>query len=277
MRSLFIVLLVLPFIQETSFAKPDTLWHYQGVTGVNASQVSFNNWTQGGENSIAWTFYTYLGASYVDSTWILKNSLKLAYGRSKIGSANYRTNDNEFYYETVLAYRLGWAVDPFFSNSIRSSVATGFDYKNDQAVQVSDFFDPGYVTQSLGFTFNKEKAITTRLGLGLQEVFTNKYRSYTDDKSTEKVEAFKLDTGLESVTDVRANLDDNLLYQAKLRLFTRFTSLDVWDVRWDNNITAKVTKYLNVNFNVLVVYEKSQSPKTQLKEALQMGIAYSLF
>lgn len=277
MKFLFTILVVAFLLPLSGFAKTDTLWHYQGVVGVNASQVSFNNWTQGGENSISWTFFTNLSANYADSNWILKNNMKLAYGRSKIGSANYRTNDNELYLETVLAYKLGWAVDPFFSNSIRSSVTTGFDYKDDQAVQVSDFFDPGYVTQSLGFTFNKEKAITTRLGLGLQEVFTNKYRSYTDDKATEKVEAFKLDTGLESVTDVKANLDDNLLYQAKLRLFTRFTSLDVWDVRWDNTITAKITKYLNVNFNVLVVYEKSQSPKTQLKEALQMGIAYSLF
>jgi len=32
-----------------------------------------------------------------------------------------------------------------------------------------------------------------------------------------------------------------------------------------------------VNFGVLVLYEKDQSPKTQVKEALQVGFTYNLF
>jgi hypothetical protein len=61
------------------------------------------------------------------------------------------------------------------------------------------------------------------------------------------------------------------------RLFTRFNTLDVWAVRWDNTLTAKITRYVNVNLNVLLVYEKAQSAKTQFKEGLQLGFAYSIF
>jgi hypothetical protein len=38
-----------------------------------------------------------------------------------------------------------------------------------------------------------------------------------------------------------------------------------------------VTKLINVNLNILVVYDVDQSLKTQLKEALQLGITYTLF
>jgi hypothetical protein len=53
--------------------------------------------------------------------------------------------------------------------------------------------------------------------------------------------------------------------------------LSVWDVRWDNLITAKVNDYVSVNLNVLVIYDVNESLKTQIKEALQLGISYTLF
>ncbi len=54
-------------------------------------------------------------------------------------------------------------------------------------------------------------------------------------------------------------------------------NLDVWDVRWDNLFVAQVTKLINVNLNVLLVYDADQTLKTQIKEALQIGITYNLF
>ena len=143
---------------------------------------------------------------------------------------------------------------------------------------IADFFDPGYITQSLGFTYDKDKVFKSRLGIAIQETFTNKLRQYTDDAGTkDEIEAFKLETGIESVTDLNLPVDENLLYTSKLRLFTGFDRLDVWDVRWDNQVTAKINSWLNVNFNFIAVYERSQSVKTQIKEALQIGVAFNLF
>jgi hypothetical protein len=273
----YLFLIVVVVFTFTSYGA-DTLWNASGMVGVNASQVSFTNWSQGGENALTWTLYTKMSAVYSDGVWKLSNNLKVAYGRSKIGSAEYRTNDNEFYLENVLSNQHGWFVDPFFSNSVRSTISKGFDYTKSKTNSIADFFDPGYITQSLGFAYDKEKAFKTRLGIGLQETFTNKYRNYSDDpKTADKVEAFSLDAGVESVTNSELNFDDNLLFQSMLRLFTRFNSLDVWDVRWDNTLTAKITKYVNVNLSVLLVYEKAQSPKTQFKEGLQLGFTYSIF
>ena len=276
------IFLFFALLTATSFAQIDTTlqpgWNPSGVAGLNLSQIAFNNWSQGGENSISWTFFSNFGYDLSAIPWQFKNNLKLAYGRTKLGNADYRTNDNELYLESVLSYSLGWSVDPFFSNSVRTSVAPGFDYSVTPAMQIADFFDPGYVTQSLGMTYNKNKNFTTRLGLALQETFTSKYNQYSDDPATpNKIEKTKVETGIESVIDAKYALQDNLLFASQLTLFTRFKALDVWDVRWDNTITAVVNKYINVNLNVLVIYQKSQSPKTQIKEALQVGLTYTLF
>jgi len=179
--------------------------------------------------------------------------------------------------EDVASYNVGWAVSPFFSNSVRTQVTKGYDYKVEGSPNISDFFDPGYVTQTLGFTYDKYQNIITRLGIAFQEVFTNKFNQYSDDPDTpNKIEKFKFETGIESVTDINYALAENMIYGCKLRLFSRFESLDVWDVRWDNTITAKVNSWLNVNFTYLLVYEKAQTPLTQTKQTLQIGIVYTL-
>jgi hypothetical protein len=254
-----------------------TKWAYTGVTGLNINQIALSNWTQGGDNAIAWTLTGTFAADHKSSSWSFYNNLKLAYGRTKLGAADFRTNDNEFYLENVIAYNVGWKVDPYFSNTVRTSISEGFDYKVIPAVKIADFFDPGYITQSLGFTYHVDN-FNTRMGVALQETFTNVFRNYSDDpETTNEVESFKLETGFETVTAVDYQLDENLFLSSKLRLFTRFTDLDIWDVRFDNAITAKINKFLHVSLTFLAIYEKSQSPKTQLKQALQLGINYSLF
>lgn len=252
-------------------------WTYSGVFGLNISQVALENWTQGGDNAIAFTLAGNFGAKYIDSPWTFNNTLKLAFGRTKLGKDNFRTNDNEFFLESLLSYSFSWALDPYFSNTVRTVLSKGFDYKVSPAIQTSQFFDPGYVTQSFGFIYSKIPNITTRLGIALQETFTNKFPFYADNPETAEIEKFKFDTGIESVTEGSYKIEENVAYIGQLRLFSRFQELDVWDVRWDNLIIAQISKYFNVNFNVLVIYEKKQSPKTQLKEALQFGITYKLF
>ncbi len=282
MKIRYFFLIILFSITAKAQDKPDTLlntWIPQGVSGLNVSQIAFSDWSQGGDNSITYSIFGIFGLNYYTETWGLKNNLKLTYGQTKIGETDFKTNDNEFYLETIFSLKFGWAVDPYISNTVRTSLTAGYKYSGDTArTKIADFFDPGYITQSLGFTYDKDKVFKSRLGIAIQETFTNKLRQYTDDAGTkDEIEAFKLETGIESVTDLNLPVDENLLYTSKLRLFTGFDRLDVWDVRWDNQVTAKINSWLNVNFNFIAVYERSQSVKTQIKEALQIGVAFNLF
>ncbi len=279
MKNLLLIVL-LTLLNSLILPNQDSVshWKKEGVVGLNISQITLENWSQGGDDALSWTFYSNLGFNYSYDMWRILNKFKLSYGRTKLGTEEYRTNDNEIYLENVVSYNVGWAVDPYFSNTIRSSLSSGFNYKPVPAKQIADFFDPGYITQSMGFTFNKENNFTFRAGLGLQETFTNKFRNYSDDPETKaELEAFKFETGVETVAEGKYTFEENLALNSKLRMFSTFKDIDIWDVRWDNSLTAKVTKYVNVNLNILIIYEKKQTPKTQLKEALQLGIVYNLF
>lgn len=281
MKRLLNLFLILFTINSYTQDIPDTLlqkgWNMVGVVGLNLSQTSFSNWAQGGSNSLAFSAYTNLGAIYFNDPWKWKNRLNLMYGRTKIESEGYRTTDNDIYFESVASRSIGWAVDPYVAVTFRSALTKGFDYSVTPDTQIVDFFDPGYLTEAIGFTYDKDKIITTRLGLAFQQTFTNRFTKYTDDPETAEIETFKFDTGIESVTEVKYDFLENMTYYSFLRLFSRFTSLDVWDVRWDNIISAKINKYFNVNLAVTVVHEISQTRRTQLKEALQFGISYSIF
>ncbi len=269
-------------IPKTELASGDTStnygWSASGVVGLNLSQVAFSNWSQGGDNSIAFTIFGDFGFVYLSPDWKWDNYLKVSYGQNKLGDQEFRITDNELYFESVLSRDIGWAIKPFVANLVRTVISNGYEYNDTSKTQISSFFDPGYVTQTVGFMYDNNKNFKSRLGVGFQETFTNKFNGYSDDPDTpNEIEDFRFDTGIESVTDYEAVLDKNLKYVTKLRLFGRFEDLSWWDVRWDNTLTAKVTEYLNVNLNVLVVYEKLQTTKTQLKQALQLGFTYALF
>ena len=171
---------------------------------------------------------------------------------------------------------MGWSVDPFFSNNIRTPITTGYSYTQNTPVAIASFFDPAYVTQSFGFTYDRISVLKTRLGVASQETFVDQFRQYTNDTSKTRDKAFKLETGMEAVTNSEFTIAQNVKMQSSLRLFTRFESLDVWDIRWENVITGKVNSFLNMNFSYLLIYQKDQSLNTQMKEGLNVGIVYSI-
>ena len=276
---LIIAMFSITMAQDDADAKPDTTlyrWIPSLITTLNFSQIAFSNWTKGGENSISWSLGENFVLRYKTTDWSFKNDLSAAYGQSKVGTDDFKVTDNELYMETVGVRNIGWAVDPYVSNTIRTQVSTGYEYSDTSKTMVADFFDPGYVTQSIGFTYDQMENFQTRIGLAFQETITDKFTEYTDDPDTPEIENFEFETGIESVSDGQFTLDENLLLKTKLSLFSAFDRLDVWDVRWDNVITAKVNSWLNVNFTYLLVYQQDQSYKTQMKQALQVGITYTI-
>ncbi|MDO8550989.1 MAG: DUF3078 domain-containing protein [Ignavibacteria bacterium] len=280
MKKISITVSLFFLLSASLSAQQDTIifykWVPKVVAGLNLSQISLSNWTQGGEDAISWTFLSNGSLSYRTELWHFKNDLKLAYGRTKLGSANFRTTDNELYLESVISRDIGWVVDSYFSNTVRTALAAGFNYDTNPPTEIANFFDPGYLTQSLGFIYDKTPGFSTRLGFAVQEVITNEFTFYSDDTSTTEIEKIKVETGIESVTTAEYTVMENILLKSKLRLFSRFESFDVWDVRWDNTIAAQVNEYVNVSFVFLLIYEEAQIRKTQIKEALQLGITYTI-
>jgi len=281
MKKTILVLLVISM--TTLFAQnPDSTfnkWVPSLIASANLSQVAFDNWSKGGENSLAYSFGVDWAMKYRTKDWRFKNQLKGEWGQTKNGEEESKISANNIFNETVFTYKVGWLVEPYASNLIRTPITNGYDYKMIPKEQIVTFFDPGYITQSIGFAYDHSEIIQTRFGLAFEESFADKFAiKYTDDKeTTDEIEKFKFESGIESVTDVEYAVFENVVYKSKLRLFSAFDRLDTWDVSMDNVISAKVNSWLNVNFSYLVVHKVSESIYTQTQQALQVGIVYRLF
>ncbi len=276
-----ILILLLLFSVSSIFAQKEKVkqktWLPSGVAAFNLSQLALSNWSQGGDNSLAFSIIGNFGLKYYSNPWKFENSLKISFGKSKIGDQEFRIADNEIFMQNMLSYSVGWVVDPYISNIFRTVVTNGFDYGVSPALQTSAFFDPGYLQQGMGFTYQHIPGWNFRAGLGFKETFTSKFNSYADDPATTEIEKTKFETGLEFGVAGKTELQKNILFQTDLGLFSAFNALDVWDVRWDNTLTVKLSDLFNMNVNVLVIYDADQTLKTQIKEALQLGITYTLF
>ena len=263
--------------QDTSKV-PQYGWKHTLITSLALTQVAFTDWAQGGENALAYGL-ALQGKSVQDelqTNWT--TSYNFAFGQTRLGDQGIRKTDDKIDLETILAYKLGGNINPYAAASFKSQFARG--YKYDAAggsIAVSQFFDPAYLTQSVGAVYTPIPQIKTRLGLAVREVFASDFAAlYTDDLATTAVEKSRVDGGLESVTEVEWHLDENIVLTSKLELFSAFKTMDQVVVRNDNTIAAKVNKYISVNFNVQLINEPRVSPRTQFKEGIAIGFSYNL-
>lgn len=264
---------------QTEQKAPEYGWKNSMVAGLNLTQVSLNNWTQGGQNTIAWTFLLNGKFLYDQADYIWTNNLKLSYGQTKLGSADFEKSDDELFFESIYAHNVGWKVNPYAALTLKTQMSAGYKMIEGKRTKTSDLFDPGYLMQSAGFTYTSGEVFSTRLGIAIKESFTSNFSSYgyADDPKTVEIEKTRVQTGLESASDLKIVLMENVQFKSSLSLFTAFQTIDVWDVRWDNTITAKVNNYVNVSLNALVIHEIAQTRRTQLKETLALGLSYTLF
>ena len=268
--------------QEQAQKGPDTTkaqgWNMNLVSGLNLTQVAYKDWTQGGEDALAYSASIIGKAVHRTEQTEWSNLLKLAYGQSKLGTQAIRKTDDEIYFESLLIYLLGTHINPYGSFTLRTQFAPGYEYPTDTTrFQVSKFFDPAYMTQSVGIAWQPDPIFTTRLGAGVREVITSQYNQYADDHTTPlEIEKTRIQGGLESVSSLAWEFAENMLLTSRLELFAPFKTLDQIIVRSDNLIAMKVNKFVTANFNVVFVNDANVSTRTQIKETLSIGFSYTI-
>jgi hypothetical protein len=231
---------------------------------------------QGGENALSYTLW--LGGTSAQKMEMTEwsNSYKLAFGQTRLGSQGLRKTDDEIFFESLLIYKMGVYINPYVSATLRTQFAKGYVYPNNIETPVSKFFDPAYLTQSVGLAYKPIPEVTTRFGVALREVITSDYTGFADDPATTEIEKTKINGGMESVTDVNWNFAENMLFTSKLELFSPFKAIEKVIIRSDNTISAKVNKYVTTSLNVTLINDVNVSPYTQIKQVLAIGLSYTL-
>ena len=283
MKYVFPWLLIVCLFVTAASAQKDTAkygWTHTLISGLNLTQVSFTDWAQGGDNSLAYSLGVN-GSSINDqqeTNWA--TTYKFAFGQAELGGKGLRKTDDIIDLQSVFTYKVGQYINPFASFSFTSQFTTGYKYNNDSAnakTALSDFLDPAYLVEALGVGYQPVKQLKTRLGLALKETFTNNYNVYSDDPTTTSIEKLKVEGGVQWITEAEVPIDDNVLFKSKLDLFAPFKTFTTMTMRWDNSLTAKVSKYINVTLGLLAINDPGVTPRTQIKEGLSLGLTYSVF
>lgn len=251
-------------------------WKNQVVASLNLTQAQFDNWTQGGENTLAWQFNLNSSSVLDRERFNWTTTGKAAYGQAKIGDLEARKSADEIRIESVYLRKLGVYVNPYVSGLLQTQITKGYQYIEDERFPVSDFFDPGYITLSVGVGYEPVPYLKTRLGAATKTTITREYAiALTNDPDTDRIEKVDTEFGALSVTELRKPLSENILLTSKLDLFSNFESLKQVDVRWDTILSAKVSRYIDVSLNVELLYDSNISPKRQLKQLLALGLSYT--
>jgi hypothetical protein len=253
-------------------------WKVSAVVGAGLSQAAFSNWAQGGENSFAYTLNGLVNGTLYGERSRWSNTLSLRYGQAQIGDDDPKKTDDEIYFESIFVYRVWDPFHPYAAATLRTQFAPGYNYPdNSPRVRVSKFFDPAYLTQSVGVIYEPSAIFTSRLGVAAREVFTSEFPQYADDPETvTEIEKSRVDIGMEWVSTLNYEFLPNMVYVSRLELFAPFNAFDRVVARWDNVVSGKINDWFSVNLGVQVLNDVNVTPRTQVKQTLTLGISYQL-
>lgn len=260
--------------QEEKKEEPKYGWTKEAAAGLNLSQVMFDNWAQGGDNSTAWQ--TFLNLRFImdqpKTNW--RTTGKFRYGQSKLGDSDFKKSDDEIHIESIFQYKPGKNWNPYASVIALSQFAPAYDGDN---VKISDFLDPGYFTEAVGISYEPSKSFRSRVGAAAKQTVTRNFPRYSDDPETPDIEKLRNEIGAEWVTGVEKKITSSTIIGSKLELFSNLKGFDQIDVNWDNLITAEISKLFNFNFAFRLFYDRDISKKRQIKESFAIGLAYTFF
>ncbi len=280
---LLLALALLPVFSAAA-QDPDTLgrWNQSLAGTVNASQAAYSNWTQGGVNAIAVTAIVNGQATRQTLMWGQTHKLQLGYGVVKQDTLSLRKAEDMIRLETSLRYRgegFFRRFRPTVAVAFRSQFAAGYNYDKNPfkdgrtpPVQVSAFMAPATITQAVGLTYEPVNWFRQRVGLGgKQTVVAVPTLRTLYNMSEDKL--MRVEAGLESRTEVDADLAENIHLTSSLGLFAAFNRPDMPDVTWDNEIRMKVNSWLSTNLQVALLFDRDQSARAQIKEVLSLGVS----
>jgi len=96
--------------------------------GVNCSQVALKDWAQGGEEALNWTLNVNGNSVRETEKISWNNTYKFAFGQTRLGDQGVRKTDDKIDLETVLTYKLGTMINPYFGATFKSQFASGYPY-----------------------------------------------------------------------------------------------------------------------------------------------------
>lgn len=271
--------------QDAPVAANPSAWVRSATGTISGSQAGFQNWAEGGVNTLALSLGLNGTAARTAGIWSQKHTLRLTYGLVKQDTLDFRKAEDLIRLTSSLTYE-GEGTASLFKPTIafgaRTQFTEGSNFEKDPfnagttpPVKVSDFLSPGTFTESVGLSWEPADWFSQRLGVGAKQtvVLIDRLRTlYGVDPGN----SVRYEVGIEAFTDIDREVFNNVRYKSTLGLFAAFNTEDKPDMVWENLVTMKVNSWLQVNFEWVLLFDEDVSSDVQVKEVFSVGVLYNI-
>jgi hypothetical protein len=244
----------------------DSPWKLQGIAGGTYDQtVVSTDWSGTEKNSYDW--HAKLDATAdrdgPETEWV--STLKEEIGKSKVDDSAELKNADVIDFTSVYSYKLSLLVNPY--------AAMTFTTQNQVFLDPAAYVESGGV--SLQLVKNDRQNLKTRFGIAFRQNY------FTNYVAVPPVKVATQNTGMEWVTNYDLLIMKDTRFISEARTFNAFKG--GINLRWDNALYLKMTKYLTTQFEYLVVYNYDKIPAPTWADGIEtrftvtFGISYNIF
>lgn len=290
--------------RKTETARPQ-YWNISAVLDIGMNQTDLTNWAAGGFNNLSLLAGLDVKASYSKALFSWNNRLQLQYGFiwSEDKSNVLQKNNDRIYLESKVAFmtakdsKWNWTAGYDFRSQFTDTwgkyveTAEGSGKYQPENLK-SSFISPGYNNLAFGIEWRPNSwfdlnisPVTGSLTICQREDLRKSYGMPVISEEGEEVKygPALFQFGASVKTNAKFSINDNLLYETQLVLFTDYLNKPFRHnrVNWDNKITWNIAKFFRISASTWLIYDPivvidGVASKIQFKEFIALNFSYSI-
>lgn len=260
----------------------DTLdgWQANWVGGLNGAQAAYNNWSQGGVNTLSITASTVYNMKYRKDHFAYAMATNFKYGQSRIEGDGVRKTDDRIALNNKFSYLFSddsWSA--FGNINFSTQFDKGFDYnvpEDEDPNLISKFMAPAYFTQIAGIAYSPAEYFRAEAGLAMKETIVSD-TTLSTRYGLDPGEKFRFEPGYSLALNFEKNVFSNVTLISSVETFTNLQRhIDNTDVNFSNELIGKINDFMNMSLQFVMIYDSDFSREVQVKQVLSVGVSVSI-
>jgi hypothetical protein len=248
-------------------------WHPDIELRVIGSDLSFDNWAEGGENAWMWEAAIDADLKFKAPNWMWSQRLKSSWGQIRSQNRPIRKSRDELFAELRIDHLWSENWSTYSAARIESQWSAGYNEKDSMRPKISEFLDPMTLSQGLGLAWGGWKGVEIRAGAAVQEIYSAAFE-YANDPKTQSRENWKFTPGTELQSKIKKELYSKIVYSNEFKVFNAFETWSRTDLRLDQKLTFNWTKGLQVSLEFSQKYDYDIDPNPQARRILGLGLQW---
>ncbi|MGQ2983203.1 DUF3078 domain-containing protein [Flavobacterium sp.] len=312
-KACFIALLFIAFTQlsraqvliTTTLPDSITYWERSNALGLDVNQISFVNWSVGGNNSVAILGKANFVRKYTRKYMNWHNELILKYGLNSQEGQETRKTDDQIQLNSTFGYRRDTVSNWYYSAkfNFQTQFANGYQYPN-TTDEISGPFSPAYIFLGVGSEYIRKdlglnayfSPLTNKTTLVLNQTLADKgafgvdgAKKDADGNIIEHGKNSRTEVGILLTNNIKRQIFKNIMLDHRLTLYTDYlNNFGNIDVNWQLQLDMTVNEYVKANIGTHIIYDDDVKateevagavvqvgPKIQLKQLLGVGLSYT--